>query len=58
MPRVRNINPYRDDDEKDDYLTDDEMEFLGSYYDDLHSGNYGFMNGKPVIVDYAWNSTL
>lgn len=55
MPRVHNIDNYRDE-EIEYFLTEEETDFL--YYDlglhDLHNGNYGLKNNKPIIFDYAF----
>lgn len=57
MPRIRNINPWRvDDDYYMEFVTSEEQDWLDDHIHDLHSGNYGFKNGKLVIVDYAWNN--
>ena len=53
MPRIKNINERREDDELYDYLNEEESEFLTNYFEDLHSGNYGFKDGMPVSIDYA-----
>lgn len=57
MPRIRNIREGRDEEALYASLNDEEYNFITSYFDDLHGGNFGFKNGAPVIVDYAWNGT-
>ena len=57
MPRIHNIREGRDEETLYAYLNDEEYDFITSYFDDLHGGNFGFKNGAPVIVDYAWNGT-
>lgn len=37
----------------DDSMFDAVMSFATEYLCDLHSGNVGYINGKPVLVDYA-----
>ena len=57
MPRIRNIREGRDDEELYCNLNDEEYDFITSHFNDLHGGNFGFKNGSPVIIDYAWNET-
>jgi hypothetical protein len=45
-----------DDDYYMEFVTSEEQDWLDDHIHDLHSGNYGFKNGKLVIVDYAWNN--
>lgn len=55
MPRIYNIN----EDDDDVYYRCDDNDFIDWLYDnlyDLHSGNYGWKNGHPVIFDYAANT--
>mgnify|MGYP003418272105 CR=1 FL=1 len=36
-------------------LTDKEQDYLRNNFDDLHNNNWGSLNGRPVLIDYAWN---
>lgn len=57
MPRIRDIDPWRpDDDFYREFLSNEELDWLDENINDLHSGNYGFVDGQPVMVDYAWNN--
>lgn len=38
----------------EDYLTQDEMDYLDEYVEDLHGGNWGLnKEGHAVVIDYA-----
>lgn len=54
MPRISGIG--RHEGRRIEYFlnTKDSM-FVHSYLYDMHSGNYGWKNGYPIIVDYALN---
>ena len=56
MPRVRYINDYKRDYE--DYLTYAERKWIYNHVYDIHRGNVGYKNHKPVIIDYAWSTAL
>jgi hypothetical protein len=54
MPRIDHVH-----DEKRDYsfyLSSDELEWLWENITDLHDGNIGYKNGKPVVIDYGWTT--
>lgn len=53
MPRIKGIDKYEDD--VYEYLNCEENNYLYEMVEDLHSGNYGWKNGYPVIIDYACN---
>lgn len=55
MPRIRCIGGrYNNDNDVYEYLTTEENDYLwDNEFGDLHSENYGWKNGHPVIVDYA-----
>lgn len=36
-------------------LTEGEREYLRKNFEDLHDSNWGSLNGRPVLIDYAWN---
>lgn len=36
-------------------LTESERRYLRENFKDLHGGNWGSLNGRPVLIDYAWN---
>lgn len=53
MPRINGIEKYEYTDVWK-FLTPDERDWLHSHgVFDMHEGNYGFKNGRPVIIDYA-----
>lgn len=56
MPRISGIRPWGDDDALYESLSYEEQEFIDEYFQDLHSGNFGFEKGQLKIIDYAWNS--
>lgn len=51
MPLVKHIND--DDYDVYEYLHGDAYHWISENFYDLHSGNYGWKNGHPVIFDYA-----
>lgn len=51
MPRIYGIGRYEED--AYDFLTDAENDWVCEHICDLHNGNYGWKNGRPVIFDYA-----
>lgn len=52
MPRIANVG----DEERDWYETmqEDEREWVLRNIGDIHPWNVGYVNGKAVIIDYAW----
>lgn len=53
MPLVRGIGKYEDT-EVTDFLRFDEVCWIRDHrLFDLHEYNYGFKNGRPIIIDYA-----
>lgn len=36
-------------------LTEDERKYIRDNFEDLHDNNWGSLNGRPVLIDYAWN---
>ena len=56
MPRVDRIGPeeheYKDINE---FITEDEYNWLRDNIGDLHGWNWGFIDGKPTVIDYACN---
>ena len=55
MPRVKQMAYDLENDDIDNYLSDEEMDFLyeEAIIYDLHSCNWGLIDGHPVIIDYA-----
>ena len=49
MPRINGIGSGK----YWDKLTDEELAYIRNHVIDMHRGNYGHYNRKPVIVDYA-----
>lgn len=61
MPRVDGVgSEYNDyDDVYETYgLTEEESDYLSENFYDLHCENYGHMNGRVVVVDYAFSSRV
>lgn len=36
-------------------LTEGERKYIRDNFEDLHDSNWGSLNGRPVLIDYAWN---
>ena len=36
-------------------LTEGERKYIRDNFEDLHDNNWGSLNGRPVLIDYAWN---
>ena len=51
MPRINGIGKTWSDAEE--YLTEEEFDWVYDHVRDLHNENYGWKNGHIVIVDYA-----
>ena len=39
-----------------DKLTEDERSYIHENFEDLHENNWGSLNGKLILIDYAWNN--
>ena len=39
-----------------DKLTEDERSYIRDNFEDLHENNWGSLNGKLILIDYAWNN--
>lgn len=52
MPRIEGIGRYEDA-YVQEFLNDDDRDFVDEYLYDMHDQNYGWKNGYPVIIDYA-----
>ena len=39
-----------------DKLTEDERRYIHDNFEDLHENNWGSLNGKLILIDYAWNN--
>ena len=37
-------------------LTEDERRYIRDNFEDLHENNWGSLNGKLILIDYAWNN--
>ena len=37
-------------------LTEDERSYIHANFEDLHENNWGSLNGKLILIDYAWNN--
>lgn len=53
MPRIHNIGPQYHKGEIEEYLTQDEAEWLVNFDRDIHHYNWGIRHGKACIIDYA-----
>ena len=54
MPRIHGIGSSRSDGyDVDEWLTEEENDWLNVHCRDLHHENYGWHNYRPVIIDYA-----
>lgn len=51
MPRIHGIGKKWYD--ADEYLTEEELDWVRDHICDLHNENYGWKNGRVVIFDYA-----
>lgn len=51
MPRIRGIG--KKDYDADEYLTEEERDWVCEHVCDLHNQNYGWKDGHVVIFDYA-----
>ena len=51
MPRIYGVG-YKNG-HAEDYLEDEEYDFVHNYCSDTHNENFGFKNGHVVIIDYA-----
>lgn len=38
-----------------DKLAEGEQRYIRDNFGDLHSNNWGSLNGRPILIDYAWN---
>ena len=55
MPRIEKIGAeFNDYSDACEFVTDEEREYLWDNFCDLHYNNFGWKNGHPVIVDYAF----
>lgn len=55
MPRVHNIDKWRDEDYFYEELNEEEYAFISDFINDIHGGNFGYLHQKLVLIDYAWN---
>lgn len=61
MPRIKYVGEeYNgwDDVYETHGLTEEESDYLSENFYDLHQENYGHMNGRVVVVDYAFSSRV
>lgn len=52
MPRVYKINNQGGC--LGNFLSEDEVDWINEHFEDMHDGNWGFLNGAVKIIDYAW----
>lgn len=55
MPRVHNIDEWRDEDYFYKELSEEEYDFISGFICDIHGKNFGYLHQKLVLIDYAWN---
>lgn len=53
MPRIRNIGPTHHKGEINQYLTNDELNWVYGFDRDIHHYNWGIRHGKACLIDYA-----
>ena len=58
MPRIRNIGAQHHHGDIEDYLTFDEYRWLLGMVSDLHSWNWGIVNNKACVIDYAMSNSV
>lgn len=57
MPRIKHVGEY-DEESLFEALYETDIvaySFIQDYFYDFHENNFGFKNGHPVMIDYAWN---
>ena len=60
MPRIKHVGEY-DEDWFFETLYETDIvaySFIQDYFYDFHKNNFGFKNGHPVMIDYAWNYSV
>ena len=55
MPRVHNIDEWRDEDYFYNRLSDDEYDLISGFVKDIHGKNFGYLHQNLVLIDYACN---
>lgn len=58
MPRIRNIGSSHHGGDIYEYLTRDEYYWLTANVKDLHSWNWGIVNSKACVIDYAMSNEV
>ena len=60
MPRIKHVGEY-DEEWLFETLYETDIVayyFIQDYFYDFHENNFGFKNGHPVMIDYAWNYSV
>ena len=60
MPRIKHVGEY-DEESLFEALYETDIvaySFIQDYFYDFHENNFGFKNGHPVMIDYAWNYSV
>ena len=60
MPRIKNVGEY-DEGWLFETLYETDIvayDFIQDNFCDFHENNFGIKNGRPVIIDYAWNYSV
>lgn len=55
MPRVDTIGNDMEIDNIDEYISVDEQEWIDDNFADIHNANWGMLNDKVMLIDYAFN---
>jgi len=56
MPRINDVG--NEERYWGDYVTDEEYDWLTENIYDIHEGNVGYYKGKPVVIDYGWDTEM
>ena len=60
MPRIKHVGEY-DEESLFEVLYETDIvayDFIQDNFYDFHENNFGFKNGHPVMIDYAWNYSI
>ena len=57
MPRINGIERYEGR-YAEEFMDCEDAAFIREYMNDTHSGNYGWKNKYPIIIDYAFTNDV